>query len=89
MSEVVAPVPDRDALVNREIVLRFLLSAAFWLIFAPTTGVILSIKFHYYDFLGNIDWLTWGRLRPVHVIGVIFGAFTTTVRASAACACTR
>ena len=72
------PVPaERDDLVDREIVLRFLLSAAFWLVFAPTIGVILSIKFNYPDFLGGIDWLTWGRLRPVHVMGVIFGAFTT------------
>ena len=70
---------DRDDLVDREIVLRFLLSAAFWLVFAPTIGVILSIKFNYSDFLGRIDWLTWGRLRPVHVMGVIFGAFTTGV----------
>ena len=57
MSAAVAPV-NRDDLVDREMVLRFLLSAAFWLVFAPTIGVILSIKFNYYDFLGNIDWLT-------------------------------
>jgi cytochrome c oxidase cbb3-type subunit 1 len=59
--------------------MRFLLSGAFWLVFAPTIGVILSIKFNYVDFLGGVPWLTWGRLRPVHVMGVIFGAFTTTV----------
>ena len=78
MSSVAAPV-DRDDLVDREVVLRFLLSAAFWLVFAPTIGVILSIKFNYYDFLGNISWLTWGRLRPVHVMGVIFGAFSSAI----------
>ena len=41
--------------------------------------MILSIKFNYFDFLGNISWLTWGRLRPVHVMGVIFGAFSTAI----------
>jgi len=69
----------REELVDKETVLRFLLSAAFWLVFAPTIGVILSIKFNYFDFLGGISWLTWGRLRPVHVMGVIFGAFTTAI----------
>src|ERR1700686_809582 len=70
---------EPEELVDREIVLRFLLSAAFWLVFAPTIGVILSIKFNYFGFLGGISWLTWGRLRPVHVMGVIFGAFTTAI----------
>jgi cytochrome c oxidase cbb3-type subunit 1 len=70
---------DRDDLVDREVVLRFLLSAAFWLVFAPTIGVILSIKFNYFDFLGNVSWLTWGRLRPVHVMGVVFGAFSSAI----------
>jgi len=69
----------RDDLVDRKVVLQFLLSGAFWLVFAPTIGVILSIKFNYFDFLGGISWLTWGRLRPVHVMGVIFGAFTTSI----------
>src|ERR1700737_2406172 len=74
------PLPEeREELVDKETVLRFLLSAAFWLVFAPTIGVILSIKFNYFGFLGGISWLTWGRLRPVHVMGVIFGAFTTAI----------
>ena len=70
---------EREELVDKEVVLRFLLSAAFWLVFAPTIGVILSIKFNYFGFLGGVSWLTWGRLRPVHVMGVIFGAFTTAI----------
>jgi cbb3-type cytochrome c oxidase subunit I len=72
-------VASRDDLVNRKLVLQFLMLGAFWLVFAPTIGVIISLKFNYYDFLGGIPWLTWGRLRPVHVMGVIFGAFTSTI----------
>jgi cytochrome c oxidase cbb3-type subunit 1 len=79
VSAIAIPAPERQELVDREVVLRFLLSACFWLVFAPTIGVILSLKFNYYDFLGGISWLTWGRLRPVHVMGVIFGAFTTSI----------
>lgn len=54
----------RTDLVDRELVMRFLLSGAFWLVFAPTIGVILSIKFNYFDFLGNSPYLTWGGCAP-------------------------
>lgn len=68
-----------DGLVNNALVLRFMAAAAFWLVFAPSVGAIVSIKFNFYDFLGGIPWLTWGRLRPVHTMGVIFGGFSTAV----------
>src|SRR5438034_10727158 len=41
------------------------------------SGVVLSTKFTYPEFLGNSSWLTFGRLRPIHVNGVIWGAFST------------
>jgi cbb3-type cytochrome c oxidase subunit I len=68
-----------DALVDRELVLKFMGASTFWLVFAPSIGVILAIKFNFYDFLGNVSWLTWGRLRPMHIMGVVFGAFSTTI----------
>jgi len=44
----------------------------------PLVGVALSGLFNYPDYLGtNNLGLTFGRLRPVHVNGVIFGAFST------------
>jgi cytochrome c oxidase cbb3-type subunit 1 len=49
----------------------------FWVMFAPTIGVIVSTKFNYPEFLGEQPWFTFGRLRPVHVNGVIWGAFST------------
>ena len=66
-------------LYDRDLILRYMAAASFWLVFAPTVGAIVSIKFNYYDFLGHISWLTWGRLRPVHVMGVVFGGFSTAV----------
>ena len=83
-----SPADARDAadgsagtrdVVDREIVLRFLLAAAFWLVFAPTVGVLVAVKFNFPAFLGNVSWLSFGRLRPVHVMGVIFGGFTTAI----------
>jgi cbb3-type cytochrome oxidase subunit 1 len=36
-------------------------------------------QFDYPEFLGQTPWLTFGRVRPVHVNGVIVGAFSTPV----------
>src|SRR2546425_4891622 len=36
----------------------------------------MSTKFNYPEFLGNHPWLTFGRIRPIHVNGVIWGAFS-------------
>src|SRR5712664_1234148 len=79
MSDPVTAITRNDEFVDRDIVLKFMSAAAFWLVFAPSIGVILAIKFNFYDFLGNISWLTWGRLRPVHIMGVVFGAFSTGI----------
>jgi cbb3-type cytochrome oxidase subunit 1 len=59
-------------LYDRGLILKYMAAASFWLVFAPTVGAIVAIKFNYYDFLGHIPWLTWGRLRPIHVMGVVF-----------------
>jgi cytochrome c oxidase cbb3-type subunit 1 len=48
-----------------------------WLLVAPSVGVLVSTKFTFPDFLGDVPWLTFGRLRPIHVNGVILGAFST------------
>jgi cytochrome c oxidase cbb3-type subunit 1 len=47
------------------------------LTFFPLVGVLVSIKFHAPGFLDGISTLTFGRIRPVHVNGVIFGSFST------------
>src|SRR6266851_2721007 len=48
----------------------------FWLMVTPTIGVIISSLFNFPDYLGHNLALTFGRLRPVHVNGVIMGAFS-------------
>jgi cbb3-type cytochrome oxidase subunit 1 len=67
-----------EELINRSLIKAWLWSALIWLTAVPYVGLVLSIKFHNPEFLGNLSWLTFGRLRPVHVNGVIFGAFSTT-----------
>lgn len=68
---------DLDALVDRKLVKAWLLWGFFWIVFGPTVGVIVSTKFIYPDFFGFESFLTFGRLRPIHVNGVIFGTFST------------
>lgn len=67
---------DQD-FVNRPLVKAWLSWSLVWLTLFPLVGVLVSIKFHRPEFLGEVPWLTFGRLRPVHVNGVIFGAFST------------
>src|SRR5207247_1737213 len=68
----------QEGLVNRPLVRAWLWWALVWLTVFPIVGVLVSIKFHNPEFLGSTSWLTFGRMRPVHVNGVIFGAFSTT-----------
>jgi cytochrome c oxidase cbb3-type subunit 1 len=63
-------------LVDRKIVSAWLKWGFFWAVFAPAVGILLSLKFNYPDFLST-QFSHFGRLRPVHVNGVIFGVFST------------
>ena len=81
MAEVLRADRDRfaglDDLVNFPLVRIWLYWGMFWLLFTPTFGVTISAMFNFPDYLGTSEYLTFGRLRPVHVNGVIFGAFST------------
>src|SRR3972149_11733142 len=66
-----------DGLIDRALIRGWLGGGRPWLLFAPPVGVLVSTKFNYPDFLGEAPWLTFGRLRPIHVNGVVWGAFST------------
>jgi cytochrome c oxidase cbb3-type subunit 1 len=68
---------DLDDLVDWRVVRTWLYWGMFWLMVTPSVGVTISGLFNYPDYLGSSLALTFGRLRPVHVNGVIFGAFST------------
>jgi cytochrome c oxidase cbb3-type subunit I len=68
---------QNDALIDGPLVRAWLATGLGWLLLFPTVGVIISTKFNYPEFLGDTSWLTFGRLRPIHVNGVIWGAFST------------
>lgn len=55
-----------------KLILWYLASAAFWLLFGTTIGEYLGIKFVSPD-ADHISWLSFGRLRPVHTNAVFWG----------------
>jgi cytochrome c oxidase cbb3-type subunit 1 len=67
-----------EELVNKSLVKHWAVWSLVWLTVFPLVGLLVSVKFHNPDFLGGISWLTFGRMRPIHVNGVIFGAFSTS-----------
>jgi cytochrome c oxidase cbb3-type subunit I len=66
-----------DELIDAELIRKWLACGLGWLLLFPTIGAFISTKFNYPTFLGDVSWLTFGRLRPMHVNGVIWGAFST------------
>ena len=67
-----------DELVDTSAVRTWLYWGMFWLVVTPSVGVTISGLFNFPDYLGTTQLgLTFGRLRPIHVNGVIFGAFSS------------
>jgi cytochrome c oxidase cbb3-type subunit 1 len=52
---------------------RYLFSALVWLLVASAVGLFLSYRLVDPDFLGAHEFLFHGRLRPVHVLTMLFG----------------
>ena len=53
--------------------------ALVWLTVFPFVGILVSIRFHNREFLGGMPLFTFGRLRSVHLGGVLFGPFTSAL----------
>lgn len=53
--------------------LYFLGSAVLWLLVGTVFALISSCKLHTPGFLGNVEWLTFGRARTLHLNAVIYG----------------
>ncbi|MDO4435384.1 MAG: cytochrome-c oxidase, cbb3-type subunit I [Cardiobacteriaceae bacterium] len=57
---------------NYKVVRQFTWAAVFFGIIGMLVGVIIAYQLYNPYFLGNIEYLHFGRLRPVHTSGVIF-----------------
>ena len=54
----------------------FTLTSALWFAFATTLGMLGAGYLIAPDFLANIEYLQFGRIRPMHVNAVLFGFVT-------------
>ena len=54
-------------------VLMFYTSAIAWLILGTLLAGFVSWKLHSPDLLGDISFLTWGRVRPAHMNVMVYG----------------
>ncbi len=58
-------------------VLAFFTTSIIWLLIGTVFAMISSFKLHSPEFLGDVSWLTFGRVRPAHLNTVIFGWAST------------
>lgn len=57
---------------NDEIVRMFMLASIVWGIVGMLVGVLIASQLNYHILNFNTEWLTFGRLRPLHTNAVIF-----------------
>jgi cytochrome c oxidase cbb3-type subunit I len=57
-------------------VFMFVAFACFWLLLGSIAGLTSSIKLHAPDWLTQYAWLTFGRIRTVHLTAVLYGWIT-------------
>lgn len=51
----------------------FIVSSLVFLVITALVGILVSLKFIWPEFLGTVPALSFGRMRPLHVNGVLFG----------------
>jgi cytochrome c oxidase cbb3-type subunit 1 len=51
----------------------FIASSILWLLVGTVFALISSYKMHSPEFLGHLDWLSFGRVRSAHLTAVIYG----------------
>ena len=57
-------------------VFMFIAFACFWLLLGSFAGLTSSLKLHMPDWLVNEAWLTFGRIRTIHLNAVLYGWIT-------------
>ena len=57
---------------DNKIVKNFLYATIFWGVVGMTVGLMLAFLFIFPNYMEDISWLSFGRLRPLHTNAVIF-----------------
>jgi len=58
---------------SRNIVISYIISGIFWLIIGSILAIIASLKMHWPQFLDGASYLTFGRVRPLHLNTMVYG----------------
>jgi len=62
------------AIIHEDLTSRwFMLSSVAYFFIVGIIALIIAAKYVWPDFMGTSSWLTYGRLRPLHVNGMLFG----------------
>ncbi|APV44424.1 cytochrome c oxidase cbb3-type subunit I/II [Dehalogenimonas formicexedens] len=69
----VAVPPESEFKETDKVAKIWFIFATLWFPFFTSFGLLLAIKFFFPDFLSESAWDTFGRIRPSHVNGVLFG----------------
>jgi cbb3-type cytochrome c oxidase subunit I len=73
-----------DTIFDQHLTARaFCLTSAFWFAFATSIGMVAAGYLIAPDFMANISFLQFGRIRPIHVNLVLFGFVTPGLLAAA------
>ena len=73
-----------DTIFDQHLTARaFSLTSAFWFAFATSIGMVAAGYLIAPDFMANISFLQFGRIRPIHVNLVLFGFVTPGLLAAA------
>jgi len=63
---------DKSAYYNDKVVRQFAVVTVLWGIVGMLVGVIIAAQLYWPDLTRGIEWLSYGRLRPLHTDAVIF-----------------
>jgi cytochrome c oxidase cbb3-type subunit 1 len=63
---------EEERRAQASVFVAYTVTATLWLLFATAVGVLLAYKFGAPDFAPG-EWLTFGRLRPIHTNATFFG----------------
>ena len=74
---------DNNAQYHDDVVLRLIQFSIFWAIVAMAAGVYLSAELIWPTIDFSQPWLSFGRLRPLHTNGIIFGFGVSALMATA------
>lgn len=61
-----------EEVYDDEIVKKFLLATLFWGLIAFVVGLLAALQLAFFKFNFNLEWLTFGRVRPLHTNAAIF-----------------